>query len=358
MFARYSRYPGTLRRLFLDEFADSLPARVGGERRRRGRAGGGALRAHLRRLRRRLGGAARRRAHRLRVGLQRPDEDPAAAAAGGLPGAVDALHRLRRADARRRLPLLPRRVAGPGVRGGDGHAVRRLRGVAAARLGVGGRDVPGHARRVRGRAPPRGQGEGAGPAARPAARRVAVAHGHLRERPGVRAADHAPARAPAARGARVRPADARGGQGRDPELRLPHRASRPRRRLGRLPERPPRRRAPLDGAAGAGPRGRRRGALLRAARRTSTATEDLLLAVAALRGRRRSRGADAGGRRALSTRRARDMLARPRGHAREPPPPPRPRLRGAALPLRDRLRLRRVPRPAAPPHAHRPVAGR
>src|SRR5690348_1986951 len=31
LFARYSRYPGTLRRLFLDEFADSLPApREGG----------------------------------------------------------------------------------------------------------------------------------------------------------------------------------------------------------------------------------------------------------------------------------------------------------------------------------------
>ncbi len=29
MFARYSRYPGTLRRLFLDEFADSLPAAAG-----------------------------------------------------------------------------------------------------------------------------------------------------------------------------------------------------------------------------------------------------------------------------------------------------------------------------------------
>jgi thymidylate synthase ThyX len=28
LFARYSRYPGTLRRLFLDEFADSLPARA------------------------------------------------------------------------------------------------------------------------------------------------------------------------------------------------------------------------------------------------------------------------------------------------------------------------------------------
>src|SRR3954452_14499854 len=30
MFARYSRYPGTLRRLFLDEFAESLPARAAG----------------------------------------------------------------------------------------------------------------------------------------------------------------------------------------------------------------------------------------------------------------------------------------------------------------------------------------
>ena len=30
LFARYSRYPGTLRRLFLDEFADSLPARATG----------------------------------------------------------------------------------------------------------------------------------------------------------------------------------------------------------------------------------------------------------------------------------------------------------------------------------------
>src|SRR4051794_13380052 len=30
LFARYSRYPGTLRRLFLDEFADSLPEGVAG----------------------------------------------------------------------------------------------------------------------------------------------------------------------------------------------------------------------------------------------------------------------------------------------------------------------------------------
>ena len=47
---------------------------------------------------------------------------------------------------------------------------------------------------------------------------------------------------------------------------------------------------------------------------------------------------------------------RPDRRPREPPPPPRPRLRGAALPLRDRLGLRRVPRPPAPPHAHAPVA--
>ena len=44
------------------------------------------------------------------------------------------------------------------------------------------------------------------------------------------------------------------------------------------------------------------------------------------------------------------------GDAREPPPPAGPRLRGAALPLRDRLGLRRVPRPAAPPDADAPVA--
>ncbi len=34
LFARYSRYPGTLRRLFLDEFADSLPERRGAVGRR------------------------------------------------------------------------------------------------------------------------------------------------------------------------------------------------------------------------------------------------------------------------------------------------------------------------------------
>ena len=138
LFARYSRYPGTLRRLFLEEFADSLPAgrQLG---RQRGRARRAALRADLRRLRRRLGRPARRRARRLRVGLERDDEGAPAAAARGVPGAVDALHRLRRADAGRRLPLLPRRRARAGVRGSDGRAVRRLLRRAPARARVGRR---------------------------------------------------------------------------------------------------------------------------------------------------------------------------------------------------------------------------
>ena len=48
LFARYSRYPGTLRRLLLDEFASDLPERVAAARGRRGPlAGRAALRAHL-----------------------------------------------------------------------------------------------------------------------------------------------------------------------------------------------------------------------------------------------------------------------------------------------------------------------
>ena len=206
MFARYSRYPG--------HAAAAVPGRVRGlaararggrGRRRRGRPRGGALRAHLRRLRGRLGGPARRRAHRGRVVLERAHQGAAAPAAGGLPRAVHALHRLRRADARRRLPLLPRRRrSGPSTRRRwtrcstpTREALPRVRAWVDATF-------PAHGRRVRGDPPARGEGQGAGPAARAAARGVAVAHGHLRHRPGLRAADPAPARAPAAGGARVR----------------------------------------------------------------------------------------------------------------------------------------------------------
>ena len=115
LFARYSRYPGTLRRLFLDEFADSLPEGGAWD----GREGERAAQLYERIFVgygddsvAQLGGAhvaCEWVSNVLTKVLQRPR-------LGGLPRAVDALHRLRRADARRRLPLLPRRRARPGVR--------------------------------------------------------------------------------------------------------------------------------------------------------------------------------------------------------------------------------------------------
>ena len=71
--------------------AAAVPRRVrrlaargaGGLRRRRGQAGGRALRAHLRRLRRRLGGPARRRARGLRVGAR--TSSPRSSSARGWP---------------------------------------------------------------------------------------------------------------------------------------------------------------------------------------------------------------------------------------------------------------------------------
>ena len=87
LFARYSRYPGTLRRLFLDEFADSLPQGAGFD----GDEGKRAAELYERifvgyggRLRR----PARRRARRLRVDLEHPHQDPPAPAHGRLPRAA------------------------------------------------------------------------------------------------------------------------------------------------------------------------------------------------------------------------------------------------------------------------------
>ncbi|MEJ7715564.1 MAG: hypothetical protein WKF40_07615 [Thermoleophilaceae bacterium] len=119
LFARYSRYQGTLRRLYLDEFAADSPGPARELRRRGGGTGAQALRAHLPGLRRRLGGPARRRAHRLRVRLQRHDQGAPARSAGLLPGAVHALHPLRRADGGvGRLSLLaPRFARAPSTRG-------------------------------------------------------------------------------------------------------------------------------------------------------------------------------------------------------------------------------------------------
>ena len=97
LFARYSRSSKSLRRLFLDEFVGDLDlagdaaidATVGPRPRRR------ALPADLLRIRRRLGRPARRRAPGLRAGEQPPDQGPRAGTAHELPRAVDPLPRLR-----------------------------------------------------------------------------------------------------------------------------------------------------------------------------------------------------------------------------------------------------------------------
>ena len=219
-------------------------------------------------------------------------------------------------------------------------------------------DVPAHGRRVRRpRAAGARQREGVRPAARAAARGVAVPHGHLRDGPGVRAADPAPDRPPAAGGAPLRRGHPRRDQGRDAELRRARRAARtaaaPGPRSCSSAARPPST-GPRAWAWTASPSptsARRCGCCTPTATRTGCSPrccsspparreDDTLAAVARLGDDERERDA-----------------RRPRRRAREPPPPSRPRLRGAALPLRGRLRLRRLPRPPAPPDADRAVAG-
>ena len=303
LFARYSRYPGTLRRLFLDEFADSLPEPTHGYD---GEEGKRAAELYERIF---VGygddpspsSAARTSpASGRATSSPRSSSAPAWAPTSSSPRATSPT--TRRCPAR--LPLLPRPRARPAVRDRDGLALRRLRGGAADRARVGRRDLPARRRRVGRRAPPRRQRQGLRPAARPAARRLALAHGHLRDRPGLRAADPAPARPPAAGGALLRRRDPRRDQGRDAELRLARRAARARRRVGALPRAAPRRRRALGRAARARPRRGRRGPPVGAPaarrRRRGRAARG-----AAVRGRRDERGAHARGGGAPRARRAR-----------------------------------------------------
>ena len=292
LFARYSRYQGTLRRLYLDEFAgDVAPAAPA---RGRGRARGPALRADLPRLRRRLGRAARRRARRVRVGLERPHEDPPAPAARRLPRAVHALHRLRRARCRAAATATG---ATPSSAPSTSAAMDSLFDTYARSLprgrGVGGRPLPARRQRAGVGVPALDQGEGARPAARPAAGGLAVAHGHLRQRPGLRAARAAPDGLAAAGGARVRLDDpVRAEQG-DPELPRARRAARARRRVGRVPARARRGGRALGRALRARPRPRARA---RRRRRCGcsrcAAREDDLLAALLFEADVRVRGGD------------------------------------------------------------------
>ena len=139
LFARYSRSPKSLRRLFLDEFVGELDITgdITHRRHRRPAAGRGALRPGVLRVRRRLGGPARRRAPGLRAGVEPAHQGPRVGPADVLPRAVDPLHRLRRPP-RRPLPLLPRPRAAQlaarhPLRRRHGPAVRHLRRAAARR---------------------------------------------------------------------------------------------------------------------------------------------------------------------------------------------------------------------------------
>ena len=144
--------------------------------------------------------------------------------------------------------------ARPGVRGVDGRAVRRLLRGAAARRRVGGRDVPGTpdeneaARRRAVKAKALDLLRGLLPAASLSHMGI-YATGQAYEQLILHLLAH-----PLPEARTCGRADAGGGQGRDPELRRARRAPGPRRRLGRLPGRAPRRRAPLDRAPRPGPR--------------------------------------------------------------------------------------------------------
>ena len=99
MFARYSRYAGTVRRLYLEEFAGDVPD---GGRPFDGDEGERAAKLYTNVFLgygddsiAQVGG----RPHRLRVGLEHPHQDPPAGTPGRLPRAVDPLHPLRPADA-------------------------------------------------------------------------------------------------------------------------------------------------------------------------------------------------------------------------------------------------------------------
>ena len=294
LFARYSRYPGTLRRLFLDEFADSLPETTHG-----------------------YDGDEGKRAAELYERIFVGYGDDSVAQLGGAHVACEWTSNiltkiLQRPRLGAYLEQSTRYIAYDAPMPGGGYRYYRdpelgpqyeaamdslfdayAEALPIVRAWVD-ETLPARRGRVGRRAPPRGQRQGLRPAARPAARRLALAHGHLRDRPGLRAADPAPARPPAAGGALLRRRDPRRDQGRDAELRLPRRAARARRRVGALPRAAPRRRRALGRAARARPRRGRRGPPVgapaaRRRRRGRPARR------AAVRGRRDERGAHARG---------------------------------------------------------------
>ena len=203
LFARYSRYQGTLRRLFLDEFADSLPADGG----------------------RAWEGAEGERAAKLYETIFLGYGDDSVAQLGGAHVACEWVSNvltkvLQRPRLGAYLEQSTRYIAYDAPMPGGGYRYYRdpelgpeyeramdeifsIYSAALPRVVAWADEAfPARRRRAERRAPPRDHRQGAGPAARAAAGRLAVAHGHLRDRPDLRAAHPAPPRPPAARGAR------------------------------------------------------------------------------------------------------------------------------------------------------------
>ena len=245
MFARYSRYQGTLRRLFLDEFAADVPD---GGRPFEGEEGERAAGLYERVFGgfgddsiAQLGGAhiaCEWVSNILTKELQR----------GRLAAYLEQSTRYIPYDS----PMDPGSPDGPGrwryyrdAELGDEFVAamdelfeiysRSLETVQAV-----GRGALAARRRARGGLAALDQGEGARPAARAASRLDAEPRRDLRHGPGLRADAAADARLAAARDARLRRDDARGAQEGDPELRRARRAPRPRRRVDRLPRAAPR----------------------------------------------------------------------------------------------------------------------
>ena len=242
LFARYSRSPKSLRRLFLDEFAEPLEAG-------RGRAGSSgvdvdtgreALRAGVPRVRRRLRRAARRRAPGVRGRLAAAGEGARTGPAGRLPRAVHPLHPVRR-PSRARYRYVPPEVDGRPRRRGVPGVRSTTRSSAYARLaradaGLLPRALPAGPGRPRLRLPRDDHGEGAATrsaALLPAATRTNI--GMYATGAGVRTAAAPDARPPARRGSRLRRSDARRAPQGDPGVPHARRRPGPRRRLDRLP---------------------------------------------------------------------------------------------------------------------------
>ena len=358
LFARYSRSAKSLRRLFLDEFAQdvggrsSAPAAVGIGRAER------LYSKVFNEYRRRFGRPAWRRASGVRVRLERADQGAGVGPPDGVPGAVDTLRALHRqaprplaipcAGGAARAPLRERYVDDDGSDVRDVRAAHRpVAALFRAAVPASDQDSEGvHRAATRAKALDTLRGH--------VARLNAVERRDLRHRPGIRSAAAADARASARRGARVR---------RDMLMELrkvipgvsgPRRSGRSRRAVERVPGRQTRTH-----------RGRCLAAARRLSRRSNAKKSTLTdfdhegkqksLPRRSMR-RRCCPTISSGARASAVGRRSRGRASRLPRRAQQSASQARSRVRANQLPVRRAHRLRRVPRPAAAPPADDRVA--